>query len=242
MFLTCDVKEVKLKQAFVSWSGGKDCCLACHEAITDGLKIQYLANMLTEDGTHSRTHGMSAEILQLQSQAVGIPLLQRKATWGTYEDEFKKLLHSFKQQGISEGVFGDIDLDEHREWIERVCRMADINPHLPLWGKRQDEILRYFISLGFEAVVVATKADMLGEEWLGKKIDLDFIKQLTELRKTSSITPCGEAGEYHTLVVDGPIFQKRLEIQETAKTLRDGHWFLEIVKAGLRSNRGMTGR
>ena len=96
--------------------------------------------------------------------------------------------------------------------------------------------------MGFKAVVVATKADMLGEEWLGKKIDLDFINQLTELNQTSNITPCGEAGEYHTLVVDGPIFQKHVEIQETAKTLRDGHWFLEIVKADLRSNRGMTGR
>ena len=223
-----------MNQAFISWSGGKDCCLACHQAMAEGLEIQYLANMLTEDGTHSRTHGLSAEILQLQSQAIGIPLLQRKATWGTYEDEFRKLLRSFKQQGISEGIFGDIDLDEHREWIERVCRAVDITPHLPLWGKKQDEILKHFVSLGFEAVIVVAKADMLGEEWLGRRIDLDFINQLTELRKTSSITLCGEAGEYHTLVVDGPIFQKHVEIQETAKALRNGHWFLEIVRADLR--------
>ena len=87
--------------------------------------------------------------------------------------------------------------------------------------------------MGFEAVVVATKADILGEEWLGRRIDLDFINQLAEFQETNSVTPCGEAGEYHTLVIDGPIFQNRLEIRETRKVLRDKHWFLEIVEAGV---------
>jgi len=225
-----------LNQAFVSWSGGKDCCLACYQAIAGGLRIRYLANMLTEDGTCSRTHGLSAEVIQLQSQAIGIPLVQRKATWGTYEAEFKKMLRSLKRKGIDEGVFGDIDLDEHREWIERVCRAVDITPHLPLWGKSQDEMLRYFINLRFEAIVVATKADILSEEWLGRTIDLDFINLLTDLQKTKPITPCGEAGEYHTLVTNGPFFQKRMEILETRKVFRDKHWFLEILRADLRDN------
>ena len=218
-----------MNQAFVSWSGGKDCCLACYLAMAGGLEIRYLVNMLTEDGTYSRTHGLSAEVLQLQSRVVGIPLLQRKATWDTYESEFKKLLGSLKQEGINVGVFGDIDLDEHRKWVERVCDSVGITPHLPLWGKRQDEILKHFISLGFEAVVVATRGDMLGEEWLGRRIDLDFINQLTGLDKTNNITLCGEAGEYHTLVVNGPIFQNRLEMRETGKVLRNGHWFLKVI-------------
>jgi len=190
--------------------------------------------MLTEDGTCSRTHGLSAEVIQLQSQAIGIPLVQRKATWDTFEAEFKKMLRSFKRKGIDEGVFGDIDLDEHREWIERVCRAVDITPHLPLWGKSQDEMLRHFINLRFEAIVVATKADILSEEWLGRTIDLDFINLLTDLQKTKNITPCGEAGEYHTLVTNGPFFQKRMEILETRKVFRDKHWFLEILRADLR--------
>lgn len=223
-----------MNQAFVSWSGGKDCCLACYQAIAGGLRIRYLANMLTEDGTCSRTHGLSAEVIQLQSQAIGIPLVQRKATWDTFEAEFKKMLRSFKRKGIDEGVFGDIDLDEHREWIERVCRAVDITPHLPLWGKSQDEMLRHFINLRFEAIVVATKADILSEEWLGRTIDLDFINLLTDLQKTKNITPCGEAGEYHTLVTNGPFFQQRVEILETRKVFRDKHWFLEILRADLR--------
>lgn len=220
-----------MKPAFISWSGGKDCCLAFHQATQDGLEIKCLANMLTEDGTHSRTHGLSSEVLRLQSRAVGLPLKQRRATWDGYEDEFKKLLASLKQSGINNGVFGDIDLDEHREWVERVCRSAGIIPHLPLWGQRQDDLLQQFIGLGFEAVVIAVQSDKLGEEWLGRTVDIDLIQQLVRMK---NVTPCGEAGEYHTLVLSGPIFQRRLEIQATRHLLKDGHWLLQIVSAGLR--------
>ena len=89
--------------------------------------------------------------------------------------------------------------------------------------------------MGFEAVVVATRADMLGEEWLGRKVDSDF---LADLARLENITPCGEAGEYHTLVIDGPLFQKRMEIMEANKVLREGHWFWEIMKCELRPKRG----
>jgi uncharacterized protein (TIGR00290 family) len=170
----------------------------------------------------------------VQSEAVGIPLVQRRTSWGDYEAEFKNMVRTFKEKGIRGGVFGDIDFDEHREWIERVCKEVDITPYLPLWGESQNEILRNFIDLGFEAIVVATRADILGEEWLGRRIDLDFVKQLVELRETSGVTPCGEAGEYHTLVINGPLFKKRMEILETRKVLRDDHWFLEILGIHLR--------
>jgi len=191
--------------------------------------------MVSEDGAYSRTHGLSSRILQLQSQAIGIPLVQRQATWQSYENEFKKMIHNLKQEGIEGGVFGDIDLEEHREWVERVCREAGITPHQPLWGQSQAEILRDFVDSGFETIVVATRADKLGEEWLGRKIDADFIEQIIEMSKTQAVTPCGETGEYHTLVVDGPLFQKRMEITEAKKILRDGHWFLKIINAELQA-------
>ena len=224
-----------MSQVFVAWSGGKDSCLASYRAAASGLKIRYLANMVTEDGKHSRTHGLSAQVLQAQAQAMGIPLVQRRATWNGYEGEFKKMLHTFRQEGIEGGVFGDIDFAEHREWVERVCREENITPHLPLWGENQEEILKDFINSGFKAIVVATRADMLGEEWLGRRIDLDFIKDLNELRQTKDITLCGEAGEYHTLVINGPLFQRRLEIRETRKVSRDEHWFLEILGTRLKT-------
>ena len=95
--------------------------------------------------------------------------------------------------------------------------------------------MRDFIDLGFEAVVVATRADLLGEEWLGRKVDMDFIRHLERLRETKNITPCGEAGEYHTFVTDGPLFRQRIEILESKKVLRDEHWFLEILQYDLRA-------
>jgi len=224
-----------MNQVFTSWSGGKDSCFACYQAIVSGLKVRYLVNMITEDAKRSWTHGQSPELLQVQAKAIGIPLVQRRTTMADYEAKFKDMMLSLKQEGINGGVFGDIDLEEHRQWIERVCHEVDITPHLPLWGQSQDKIMRDFIDLGFEAVVVVTKSDLLGEEWLGRKVDLDFIKHLDELRETKDITLCGEAGEYHTFVTDGPLFNQRIEILETNRVLRDEHWFLEILKYDLRS-------
>jgi len=223
-----------LNQVFVSWSGGKDSCFACYLAVTSGMKVRYLANMITEDGKRSWSHGQYPELLQAQSQAIGIPLLQQRTNQDNYETEFKNILRSFKQEGIKGGIFGDIDFEEHRQWIERVCREAAITPHLPLWGKSQDKIMRDFIALGFESIIIATRADLLGEEWLGHRVDMDFIRHLEELGKTKDITPCGEAGEYHTFVTDGPLFKKRIEIMETRKVFRDEHWFLEILATKLR--------
>ena len=220
-----------MSRVFASWSGGKDSALAGYRAIGTGLEVSCLLNMATEGGERSRTHGLSTAVLQVQAQAIGIPLVQRRATWESYEAEFKVVLRVLRQEGIEGGVFGDIDLDEHRQWVERVCGEAGITPYLPLWGERQEEIMRDFINLGFEAAVVTTRSDLMGEEWLGRKIDLDFLKQLEE---TEGITPCGEAGEYHTFVTDGPLFNQRVEILETQKVLRDGYWFWEILDCELK--------
>ncbi len=224
-----------MRQVFVSWSGGKDCCFACYKAAASGLKVRYLVNMITEDGKRSWTHGLLAELLEMQSQAIGIPLVQRRSTMATYEADFKDVVLPLKKEGIRGGVFGDIDLEEHREWVERICREVDVTPHLPLWGLSQEKILGDFIGLGFEAIIVVAKADLFGEEWLGRKVDLDFLAHLFELQQTRGISLSGEAGEYHTLVTDGPLFNQRLEIPEANKVLREGYWFLEILRGELGS-------
>lgn len=224
-----------MTQVFASWSGGKDCCFAVHQAMANGLKFRYLVNMVTEDGKRSCSHGLAAWVIQMQAQSIGIPLLQRRTTRDNYETVFKDTLRTFKQERIDGGVFGDIDFNEHRLWIERVCGETDMVPYLPLWGISQDKIMREFIGLGFEAIVVAAKVDLFSEAILGRKVDLNFLQYLEEFGKTKPITLCGEAGEYHTLVIDGPIFQKRVEILETEKLQRDGRWFLEIVRADLKT-------
>ncbi|MCX6007054.1 MAG: diphthine--ammonia ligase [Chloroflexi bacterium] len=228
-----------MKSAFGSWSGGKDCCLACYRAITGGLKVSYLVNMVTEDGDRSRSHGLAAKWLQMQSQALQIPLIQHRATRDNYEAEFKNVLSNLKQKGITEGVFGDIDFNEHRQWIERVCTETGVIPRLPLWLEDQKSILTDFINSGFVAVIVATRADLMGEEWLGRKLDKDFITDLAKLN--NNITPCGEAGEFHTLVIDGPLFEKRMEIIEATNISRDDRWFWEITKCQLMSKKGKIG-
>ncbi|MFH1775866.1 MAG: diphthine--ammonia ligase [Chloroflexota bacterium] len=217
-----------MPEAFASWSGGKDSCLACHRAIAQGAQMRYLVNTVTGDGQRSCSHGISAGVIRLQAQAIGIPLLQIPTTWDSYEAEFKKALQGLKEEGVEVGIFGDIDFNEHRAWVERVCKSASMTARLPLWGESQDGVLRDFIGAGFKSVVVAARADLFDDKILGREVDLGFIEYLEELGETKPVTPCGEAGEYHTLVLDGPLFQKRVEITKAEKVLRDERWFLEI--------------
>lgn len=219
-----------MENAFASWSGGKDCSLACYRAINSGIKVKYLLNMVSEDSMRSRSHGVSAKTLQMQAEAMGIQLVQQPAG-DNYESQFKAALAELSKKGVTAGVFGDIDFNEHKEWIDRVCASANITPHLPLWLENQDKLMKEFIALGFIAIVVATKDDILGEEWLGRKIDQQF---LADLAKLKNVTPCGEAGEYHSLVIDGPLFKKRMEILETSKNYRMGRSFLDITHCELK--------
>jgi diphthine-ammonia ligase len=219
---------------FCSWSGGKDCCLALYRAMKNGLEIRYLANTISEDGKRSRSHGISSEVIKAQAQALGIPIVQRRTTNENYESVSVDMLRDFKREGIEGGVFGDIDFDPHREWDEKVCRQASIKPYLPLWQEDQKALMQEFIEAGFESVIITVKSEFLGEEMLGRKVDKDFVKHMEEMAKTSDITPAGEAGEYHTLVIDGPIFKKRLEILESDTIEREGYWYLQVHQTGLK--------
>jgi len=212
-------------KVFCSWSGGKESSLACYRAILGGFDISFLLNMITEDGVRSRTHGLDSRLLVAQSEAMGIPIVQRKTTWDSYENEFKKAVSDLKNHGIAGGIFGDIDLQEHRDWVERVCKESGIEAFEPLWQNERRHLLKEFIELGFNAIVVATKPELMNHEWLGRNIDEKFINDLTALK---NIDLCGEAGEYHTFVTDGPTFKKRIEILRTKKYQHNNHWFLDI--------------
>lgn len=218
-------------KAFVSWSGGKETLLSCFRAMKDKeLEIIYLLNMVSDDGRYSRSHGISSDLMRLQAEAIGVPIRQIKTSWDDYEKNFKKAVLDLKQKGIETGVFGDIDLQEHRDWIERVCGQLDIEPVLPLWKEKREELLKELIGVGFAAIVIATRADFLGEEWLGSQISQKFVD---EMKQRDDIDLCGEKGEYHTFVYDGPIFKKKIKIRRTTKVKRDNHWFLDISRYSL---------
>jgi len=241
------MKEKK-KRVFVSWSGGKESCLACYKALKSGFKVTRLLNFLAEDGKRERAHGLRSSLLRLQSEAVGIPIFQVNASWEGYESKFKQAVAELKKDGrgkegkegkegvgveaggvgVEAGVFGDIDLAEHREWVERVCSELEIEPILPLWGLKPEAALREFVEAGFEAVVVATR---VREEWLGRRVDESFIEELRQF----DFHLCGESGEYHTFVVDGPIFKRRVKLGEGDAERREvgENWFLDIKEAEL---------
>lgn len=210
-------------KAFASFSGGKESVLSLYRAIENGIEVHSLVNMVTEDGKRCRAHGIDAGLVRLQAEAVRIPIIQRATTWEEYESEFKKIVGLLKDEEIAAGIFGDIDLEEHREWVERVCRELGVRPIEPLWGISREELVEEFIEAGFQAIVIAVQAKHFGEEWLGRMIDTEFID---EVRSFSDVDLCGEKGEFHTLVIDGPCFAKRLHIHDTEKVLRDGYWFL----------------
>jgi diphthine-ammonia ligase len=208
-------------KVFASWSGGKESALATYKAILQGHQVSYLINFISEDGERSRSHGIKASVLALQAEAIGIPLIQVKTSWENYEENFKRVVRQLKGKGIEGGVFGDMDLEEHREWIERVCAELNIKSNLPLWGIDPGELLAEFWESGFKAIVVATRLD---EGLLGKSLNKAF---LTKIRKFGC-HPCGESGEYHTFVTDGPIFETPLKIVPGKKQKRDNVWFLEV--------------
>lgn len=206
-----------------SWSGGKDSCLACYKAMLDGNDISLLVNFISREYKRVSFHGTEARLIQLQSKSLGIPLLQKETTKDGYEREFKEAIGSLMPDGIKTMVFGDIYLQQNKKWTERLCGELGIEAAEPLWGKNPEEILSEFIDAGFKAVVVSAQSRFIGREWVERQVDRHFVEYL----KDRDIDVCGENGEYHTLVIDGPIFNKRIEIIEGRTINRDGYWFLD---------------
>lgn len=212
-------------KVFCSWSGGKDSCFSCYKAMLQGHEVAHLFTMFTTTGRYTRSHRLSRKLLLAQTGAIGIPLYPRHASWNAYEREFKRALAFFKRQDVNGGVFGDLYLNEHRDWVEKICGESGVMPFLPLWGMDGKELLRRFVEAGFEALVIAVRADILGDHWLGKKIDEEFLEQMEK----AGVDVCGENGEYHTLVIDGPIFKKRITIRKTKAARRKNMFFLQVL-------------
>lgn len=191
----------RVTRAFCSFSGGKDSCLALFRARAAGLDVRTLLVMMNESGERSRSHGLPRALLDRQATALGARLVTGSADWNTYEARFVEILRTLRAEGHEVGVFGDIDLEPHREWEERVCAAAGVRAHLPLWQEDRARLSLEVRDAGFRAVVVCVDSRYLDDSFVGREYDDRFLADLP-----GGVDACGENGEFHTFVYDGPGF------------------------------------
>ena len=208
-----------------SWSGGKDSCYALMQAIKNGYTPSVLLNVLNEKAEISRSHGIPPGILQLQAKAAGLPITLIASSWTDYEVNFTSALCRLKEEyELSFAVFGDIDLQPHREWEERVCANAGLTALLPLWQQEREELVMQMIASGIKAIIVSCN-ETLGPDFLGRLIDEQC---LTDLKK-AGVDVCGENGEFHTLVIDCPLFSTAVNVEVKEKIKHEKYWFTRLL-------------
>jgi uncharacterized protein (TIGR00290 family) len=195
------MNELSRAVALCSFSGGKDSCLALWRAIQQGHEVRTLLVMFEETGERSRSHAIPLSLIKAQARAMGRELVVRNASWKTYEAVFVQTLQQLRAAGHTTAIFGDIDLQPHRDWEEKVCAAAEITPVLPLWQQDRKQLAQEVLRSGFRARVVCTDSRYLGDEFCGREYNAEFIADLPP-----NVDACGENGEFHTFVFDGPCF------------------------------------
>ncbi|MEW9502663.1 diphthine--ammonia ligase [Jeotgalibacillus marinus] len=209
---------------FSSWSGGKDSTLAFFKACQQGGHPVKLVTMFEENEERSRSHALPIEVLEAQAEAIGVPLIIKGASWDQYENAFLEVLQGLKREGITHGVFGDIDLEPHLEWVETTCSKVAITPYHPLWKMERRAVLDELLLHGFECVIIVVKDEKLPQSFLGKTLSKKVIEEIEQF----DIDACGEEGEFHTVVVNGPNFSKRIPLHFEGIHAESGYSFLKV--------------
>jgi diphthine-ammonia ligase len=205
-----------------SWSGGKDSCYAMMQAVKQGLTPKVLLNMMNENGKISRSHGLPLSILNQQAQKMQLPIETVPATWGDYEEKFIVILKSLKSKfDLEAAVFGDIDLQAHRDWEEKVCQAASLKAVLPLWQQDRIALVNEMIENGIETMIVSCNT-IMGESYLGKILTKELALELLE----KGIDPCGENGEFHTMVINCPLFSDKITLPAFTTTVHNDYCFV----------------
>lgn len=217
----------------VAWSGGKDSCFACYKAMQEGYDVVQLLIMMGSK-SESNFHMISIELLDAQSQAIGIPIIKKITTPNDYELKFTNALLQMKANGVEGLVTGDVyDVAMHEAgWLDRICKKVGLSPVRPLWHRNTGQIIKEFINAGFKATVVRVKNEVLGVEWLGRQVNNQFLSDLPK-----NVDPCGENGEFHTFVTDGPFFKNSIDIIGTETTTLNGYGRLEIKRFEVKPKR-----
>lgn len=221
-----------------NWSGGKDSCLALHHILQNPhFDVRYLLTTVNQVYNRVSMHGVRESLLVQQAASIGIPLYQVKLPalpdMATYEQEMHKQLKLLKAEGITHAIFGDLFLADLKTYRENKLAEIGLTAEFPLWNRDTTAVLKEFIALGYQTIVVCAQQGL--EDFCGRVIDESFIDELPK-----GIDPCGENGEFHTFVFDGPLFKKPIDFHLGEKIFKtfpsptgenpQGYWYIDLVE------------
>ena len=211
-------------RAAISWSGGKDSCAALHRVHAD-YDVVSMVTMFDEEAARSRSHGLRPEVIAAQADRLGLPRIAGRCTWQTYDAAFHRALDEAAAGGVTHVIFGDIMFDEHRMWADRMCAASGLTAVEPLWGESTESLFHEWVASGSEALIVTARAEFLDETWLGRPLREDLLPELRRL----GVDPCGERGEYHTVVTSSRLFSRPLRLRREGHVQRSGCWAVDLV-------------
>jgi diphthine-ammonia ligase len=211
-------------RAAISWSGGKDSCAALQRT-RDAFDVVAMITMFDEDASRSRSHGLRPEVLAAQAASLGLRQVIGRCSWGTYDAAFQAALAEVATAGVTHVIFGDILFVEHRQWAEAMCAQAGLTAIEPLWGSSTTTLFHEWVASGADALIVTTRAALLDQSWLGRRLSADLLPLFEQL----GVDPCGERGEYHTVVTNSPLFLRPLQLRTAGSVQRADCWALDVV-------------
>jgi uncharacterized protein (TIGR00290 family) len=211
-------------RAAVSWSGGKD-SLAAVAATREHVDLVCALTMFDETGLRSRSHGLRPEIIAAQAGRLALRSVTARCSWSTYNDAFTAALRMLAADGITHVVFGDLLYPEHRAWAEARCADAGVTAVEPLFGISTDTLFDVFVASGARALMVTVREPWLDETWLGRALGAD----MKDVFAARGVDPCGEGGEYHTAVVDSPLFSHGIPVTQGERVRRGDCVALDLI-------------
>ena len=208
----------------VGWSGGKDSVLALHELLKENNYQAILLTTVTKEYSRISMHGVREVLLDAQADSLGLPIekvyIPKTCSMEEYGNLMKRALDTYLNQGIRSMAFGDIHLQEVREYREKNLESVGMEGIFPLWGRTSAGLAHSFISHGFKAITTCVDTEMIDTSHVGRFYNEDFLKSLPE-----NADPCGENGEFHTFVFDGPLFKEPIRFDVGENVLRDNRFY-----------------
>lgn len=192
----------------LSYSGGKDCILAMYRKIQQGHTPVALLTTIKKSEEESWSHGLNYDLLERVSKSLNLPIICAECDIQEYESKFEEKLKEAKKLGATTIVYGDIDVEHHKQWGIDRAQNSGLNYDFPLWQENREKLVNEFIESGFKAVIKKVNLNYMDKHFLGEILDKDIVREI----KLTGCDVCGENGEYHTFVIDGPIFKDKIDV------------------------------